>query len=816
MRLGTFSNNGLGFGIAFSLVDDFTLTSRRIEREMGRLAGASVALGAAVESSMARAKAGATGLLVAMVGLFGWAQAAKQDAIFQNFELAFRSFLSSAEEAHRVFEQIKAQAIANPKFSIESMEKANLLLISQGLNADKSMEAIKDLTTVLLGVGRGEAELNRVALAFEKIQAAGFLTGPQFRSLTTAGLPVVSMLKEIGINLNPSKIAKAQITFEQLTQALHASVQAGGQFGRVWEMLNDNVSAMAAQIKENFAATLGDIGKAIRPVTSFILKSVGSILNALREFAATDFGKWTFRFLLALNLILFAFSGLLVVTALASRSLYFLAGAFGASTKSSILAAIATKGTAAGYAVLGRAAMSAAASLLPLIVRLGLFYAGYKIITETDNGWFYAFGTALMFAMGPLGAIAAAFMFVSRSLREFDAVANGTKGVVGGFIGFLQRLGGTIRFIGEAWAGFNAQTGEIEISERLLLAMDRMGIGEFARKMATWIGRIHSAWDGLVIGFTEAWDFFKKAILGIVNAFRPLNAQFLSWDEFLTKNSDNLNEWKERGRIAGIILFTAITALTIAVTTLALTTAATAIAGAVSWLMWAAPLLPIIALVVLLGVVVGDIATALFGTEEMATESFGGIAKAGTSALTDLGLLAPGFNEVGKSWGENLVGGMRTAMGDWWERFAYIDIPTWWKGKDSYYHYVPGSTGPGGRSGYRDLKETANKEIMGSTNSRVAASVVMNNGLTPFSGMASIMQMQGMLAQQYMAFANKGQGAKPAPQKPIVVNLQLDGKQIAQAVVDTNNYKAATQYRDTTYHNNMYDASVDAQSNGLP
>lgn len=524
MRLGTFSNSGLGFGLAFTLMDNFTATSRKIQREMGRLEAGAMAMGASIEASMARARVGAGLFLGSLISLAFFVKAAKIDAQFLRYQAAIENFVGSAGKARDIFSQIKKQAIDNPVFEVDAMMKANMLMITQGIPYEQSMRMVNNLTTVLAAVGRGNPELQRSALALEKVAAAGALSGRHMLSFTHAGINMGKILED-AFHKPFADLKKAGVTIDMIDKAMQHAVTTGAAYAHALDKISATPWGQAMKAAENFKIAMSEIGEAIRGTTVTVLAAVNSMVQGIRNFTSTDIGKYFFRALLAVTLLVGGL-GLLTLAIQVNRLMLFgMANAFSAVTKVQILNAMATRGTAAAYMVMGRAFLT---SMLPIIaIGTGL----YMVLTSMDE--------STKGLMGTWGQVA----------------SSGGAGIKGLF-NSLYRASLLISAIWSTWDGKtwsmdsgtfakfnNSLTSSEQAIARIVIKVKEFstGVAYGLVKSLTTIGHVFG-WvvDGLVTGF--------MGLLGIVS-------KVFSLFGFNIDNSiDGLNRWKVAGMIAGAIL----------------------------------------------------------------------------------------------------------------------------------------------------------------------------------------------------------------------------------------------------------------------
>lgn len=776
MALGTFSGSGLGFGLVFSLVDDFSHTARRIERQMVALGGAASSMAASVERSMAMVRTGVGLLIGSLISLAFWVKSAKVSAEFERYKSGFQAFVGSAVKAEEIFRNITQDAIDNPFFQIDTMQKANLMLIAQGEAAEDARRIIRNLGIAIAGVGGGDAEMMRAVVALEKMKAAGHMDYRHWLSFTHARLPIDRMLQNtFGITYASAKKAGKQITIEMIDGALQAAVAKGGIFGGVEGIIFKTTYAKMQQLKEMVKVTFGNIGDAIHSTTASVLDRLKNLFTSISNFVQTPLGGWFAR--AAFNLTLFAGAlGLLLILVSANKlMLGSFASVLGASAKVSVMHTLATRGLAAAYGQL----------FLQFIRNIPM----------------------LLTMAAPLIAIAGAVYLVAKSFMRFKSFMEGTGN---GRITFLEKLGGVLTWIITLFGSYNDVTKSFDVSPKLIAAMDALGLGEFARNSATWVSRIMEFWNGLKEGISNAWGEIRAILKGFLESI-GLGSLLID------KNTSALETWRAVGDRVGRTLMAIVvgwtilkalqivgwgiqTSIMIVQMGYQLAILATRlITQIVLWGVLNAEMLVYnavgLATMVIIGLIIYGL-SQLGGTHE---ETFKGMKydlNGYTSGLMNIGNEMGGY---GAGWANDIRTGWQGGLEGWnplkpltdaWAQFKQ-DFDDWMY-KIGHLGGDRGSKWAGFQdwiSGYSDWEGNARPDIVENFRKSVGRSTQID--LKPFYQLPEKpvydkfpSWMLGPQAQMTPVTNN------PAPaMPPINIQLMLDGKQIANQVIDTALYE---------------------------
>lgn len=680
-NLGTFSGDGLGFGMAFSLYDDFTANSRNIQSEMGRLDGATTQVAQSVSRSTSMMERGfkalAMGALISapfVVGIGRLAELSDQMADVQkstgmsNAQVSLlKNNLEGLDTRTKVDDLLDISKIGG-QLGVPTQE-----MLGYASTVDKAAVALKDefaggveqvsnelgklkqLYQDTSGLTYAEG-INRIGSSVNALGAAGAATGSNMTDFALRmgqlgdlapkiadSLGFAATLQEIGMSADIASGGLTNLLLQAANNAEAFSKQMGltnQEFLNLYNgdpnaflikllesfqgMKNSDVAttlkgmrvgtqesikvvtglsanldilrqrqalsnaefakgtSLAAEFEiknntlaarmEKFSKTLDSIKQSLGVAALPIFEAVGTVLekigNALRALASNPAGRFLLGLVAATGALLVVWGSMMLLGGGIRWMIARLAMSFSAATAAEITNALVTsRSVVPAMRALATATWTALAPFLPIIAAVALFAAGVFVMYKTlnsSNPYLYAFGLALMFAMGPLGWIAGAIILVKRAFSEFDAVLNGSKEASGGFVGVLQKVGGVLRGLQQIWSSWDNASGTFTLTEPMEKALEKLGIKQLVLNLGTWVARIKAFISGIGEGIKEVWNGIKSFIGSIVKAFEPVASAVTSWDNAVAKNTSSMEKWKQYGKIAGYVIVGVLAAVAIA------------------------------------------------------------------------------------------------------------------------------------------------------------------------------------------------------------------------------------------------------------
>lgn len=482
---------------------------------------AAIASAAAQAAALESRNLALTQLGASIAGLALIVHGAKTEAAFQKAELTIEGFVGSAKKAHEIFLQIQADTDKNPFMGFQDRLQAFDLLISQGINSTLSERVTNNLSNLLTAVGRGAPELRRVSRELEKIAANGKLTGRELYQAAAAGIPLRNILEDYFGHKLPDTLKDLPISIDDLDKALDMAMRKGGRYAMALEkVMESTVSQWKSMTQYEIPLFFQAIGKAVDPVTNVVVSALDAIFKFLRVFSASWVGQ-AFWMLTTALLLLAGTMGLATMSGKAlSWVLARLVHGLGHATVASLRATMATEGLAGSFAMLSKSIMANPAFM-----------------------WFTA--------------IAGAVLIASNAVKHFKAVMSGQEAAAdGGWIGTLQKLGGVLLFVAEAFATYDSKTHKSTFDQSFVTALDKLGLHDVTAKLQTWIGAIMSFMDGFSSGlysfFSTLYDIFQAVTYPIRLVMKLLGYLIPS----LNNTNDSMEGWVKTGKMLAWVLGT--------------------------------------------------------------------------------------------------------------------------------------------------------------------------------------------------------------------------------------------------------------------
>lgn len=169
----------------------------------------------------------------------------------EQLNIAFSTFLGSAEKARKLLEQLNKFAIITP-FTPDQVNKAAQALLAFGVQGTKIIPTLKILGDVSAGTGK---DLTEMAIIFGQIRSTGRLMGQDLLQLINAGfnpLQIISEKTGQSVKVLKQEMEKGNITFEMVEQAFIDATSAGGLFFDLMEKQSQTIGGVLSTIEGNF------------------------------------------------------------------------------------------------------------------------------------------------------------------------------------------------------------------------------------------------------------------------------------------------------------------------------------------------------------------------------------------------------------------------------------------------------------------------------------------------------------------------------------------------------------------------------------
>lgn len=218
------------------------------------------------------------------------------NAQIEQYTMALTTALGDETKAAETLAKIREDAAKTP-YSVESLVKANQLLISTNGNAEKSRKTIIALSNAISATGGGDDELIRMAQNLQQISNSGKATTEDIKQFAYAGIDIYGLLSDYtGKSVQECK--ELEISYDLLSNALEMAATEGGKYFGANEAQAQTLNGKISTLKDNIQDGLGTAMQGINDVFG---KLVSIAIDLVEEIDWKKFGEnvtSTFQFLM--------------------------------------------------------------------------------------------------------------------------------------------------------------------------------------------------------------------------------------------------------------------------------------------------------------------------------------------------------------------------------------------------------------------------------------------------------------------------------------------------------------------------------------
>ena len=197
--------------------------------------------------------------------------AIKAASEYETLNVSFSTLIGNSILAQQKIRDLRKFAAETP-FTTEDVFQASRTLLGYGLSVGQLVPIIKRLGDVAGGVG---VPLERIALVFGQIKAAGRLYGQDLLQLVQAGFnPLEEISRTTGESFDSlkDKMRKGLITFNDVNNAFITATSEGGKFFNLTNALANTTQGQIARLHEEFQILLKDVGEGLLPAFNLLIK----------------------------------------------------------------------------------------------------------------------------------------------------------------------------------------------------------------------------------------------------------------------------------------------------------------------------------------------------------------------------------------------------------------------------------------------------------------------------------------------------------------------------------------------------------------
>lgn len=196
---------------------------------------------------------------------------------FDSYKTQLKTLLGSQTAASAAFNDIKKDAASTP-FDVESLVKANSMLISSGVTASGARNMVMGLGNAIAATGGGSDELSRMAVNLQQIKTLGKASAMDVKQFAFAGIPIYQMLSKT-MGISTTKLKEMDITYEQLEASFTKAASAGGMFANGLKNQSNTVGGALSNLGDKWSETLVGFYERLKPVISSGIAMLSSLLD---------------------------------------------------------------------------------------------------------------------------------------------------------------------------------------------------------------------------------------------------------------------------------------------------------------------------------------------------------------------------------------------------------------------------------------------------------------------------------------------------------------------------------------------------------
>lgn len=199
----------------------------------------------------------------------------------EKYTTGFTNMLGSVEKAQAVLNQIKQDAARTP-LNVDSLVRANQLLISAGVSAGEARSTILALGDAVSATGGGSEVLSRMAANLQQIKNVGKAASIDIKQFAMAGIDIYGVLADY-TGKSTAEVQGMTITYDLLTAALKKASEEGGRYYNAMETQSQTLSGRIETLKDNWSQLLGTLTKGLTETEGNLVTAAAGWVQRLQE-----------------------------------------------------------------------------------------------------------------------------------------------------------------------------------------------------------------------------------------------------------------------------------------------------------------------------------------------------------------------------------------------------------------------------------------------------------------------------------------------------------------------------------------------------
>lgn len=205
---------------------------------------------------------------------------------YEVLSVSFGTLIGNATLAQQKIKELRVFAAETP-FTVDDVFQASRTLLGYGVTVGELIPTIKTLGDVAGGVG---VPLERIALVFGQVRAAGRLYGQDLLQLVTAGFnPLSEISRTTGESFDSlkDKMRKGLITFDDVQNAFKTATSEGGKFFGLTNALANTTTGQLARLNEEWTELLRQVGEGLLPAFNSLVNFGRALLEFFKDLPKT-------------------------------------------------------------------------------------------------------------------------------------------------------------------------------------------------------------------------------------------------------------------------------------------------------------------------------------------------------------------------------------------------------------------------------------------------------------------------------------------------------------------------------------------------
>jgi tape measure domain-containing protein len=249
--------------------------AKQTERSMGGMQAKAVALGTIVGNlavmGFQRLGAGVVGLGQAVLG---------QAMNMQQAEMAFNSFLGSAEKSKAFLDELAKFAAKTP-FEFPELVDASKQMMAFGFQANQILPMMTAIGDAAAGLGTGAEGIERITRQLGQMKMKGVAAGEELRVIAESGVPAWQYLADtMGVTVPEAmkmvekRLVSADTAIAAITEGLEKGTKNARGFGGMMEQQSKTLQGVISTFKDS---VMNSLVKAAKPIVEILTQVVVAI-----------------------------------------------------------------------------------------------------------------------------------------------------------------------------------------------------------------------------------------------------------------------------------------------------------------------------------------------------------------------------------------------------------------------------------------------------------------------------------------------------------------------------------------------------------